>query len=404
MQSPEAMITNLPFHHDELRRVLLERAARDRPDVPRDSADIRVIRAPGRVNLIGEHTDYNLGFVLPAAIDREIRVAVLPTGDRVVDLTRLDTGERATFDLDHTRPRDGTWLDYVAGTAWALAEAGLPARGVYGVIASTLPENAGLSSSAAIELASAWALVGDDIAGLDPLAVARMCQRAENGYVGVMSGLMDQFASACGVEDQALFLDCRSFDWRPVPLPRDARLVVLHSGSPRKLDGSAYNERREQCEAAVAALREADPSVQSLRDVGADMLAAERGRLEPVVARRADHVIAENERVRAAIDAFEANDLEAVGDLFAASHASLRDLFEVSSPELDALVGIATNVEGVIAARMTGGGFGGCTVNLVDPDAVERLALAVERDYPARTGLTPKVLRVQAAPGAGYLA
>jgi len=398
------MATNVPFRDEELRNVLLTSVVRDRPDVAHHTDEVRVIRAPGRVNLIGEHTDYNLGFVLPAAIDREIRMAILATGDRRVDLTRLDTGERAAFDLDRPRPRDGTWLDYVAGTAWALAEAGLPAQGVHGVIASTLPENAGLSSSAAIELASAWALIGDDIAGLDPLAVARMCQRAENGYVGVMSGLMDQFASACGVEDHALFLDCRSFDWRPVPLPHDTSLVVLHSGSPRKLDGSAYNERRAQCEAAVTALRDADPSVRSLRDVSTDLLAAERGRLDPIVARRAEHVIAENERVSSAIVALETDDLDAVGELFAASHASLRDLFEVSSPELDALVEIAGSVDGVIAARMTGGGFGGCTVNLVLPDAVERLVLAIEREYPARTGLTPTVLRVQAARGAGYLA
>jgi galactokinase len=187
-------------------------------------------------------------------------------------------------------------------------------------------------------------------------------------------------------------------------MPRDVRMVVLHSGSPRKLGGSAYNERRAQCEAAVAALARADPRIRSLRDVTAELLSAERGRLDPVVARRAEHVVAENDRVAGFIAALEADDLRTVGELFAASHASLRDLFEVSSPELDALVDIALGVEGVIAARMTGGGFGGCTVNLVRPDAVEALAAAVETDYPKRTGLTPTVLRVRAAEGAGYLA
>ena len=396
------MVTRTPFQADELRAVLHERA----PGTGAAGADrstVRVIRAPGRVNLIGEHTDYNLGFVLPAAIDHEVRMAVVETGDRRVELTRLDTGERAGFDLDGERTRDGTWIDYIAATAWALTEAGYPTVGLHGVIASNLPENAGLSSSAAIELAAAWALLGDAAPDTDRLALARICQRAENGYIGVMSGLMDQFASSCGVGDHALLLDCRSFDWRPVALPADVRLVVLHSGSSRKLDGSAYNERRAQCEAAVVALAQVDPGIRSLRDVTPALLAAERGRLEPVVARRVEHIVAENGRVFAVIEALAAGDLAAVGELFAAGHASLRDLFEISSPELDALVDIAGRVPGVVAARMTGGGFGGCTVNLVRPDAVEALAEAVESEYPARTGLTPTVLLIRAADGAGYL-
>ena len=397
-------MTKIPSHGDDLRSVLAEHLARSAPDVAFDPKAVRVIRAPGRVNLIGEHTDYNLGFVLPAAIDREIRIALVPRPDRRVDLTRLDTGERAQFHLDEARQRDGTWMDYVAGTAWALAEAGLPTHGFQGVIASDLPEGAGLSSSAAVELAAGWALLGADAAAIDPLALARICQRAENGYVGVMSGLMDQFASACGVDGRALLLDCRSLEWRPVSLPSRAHLVVLHSGSPRKLERSAYNERRAQCDAAVAALREADPTVGSLRDVTVELLAAEGGRLDATVARRAEHVVAENERVRAVMEAMEADDLAAVGDLFTASHASLRDLFEVSSPELDSLVEIARGVDGVFAARMTGAGFGGCTVNLVAPAAVGALRATVMAEYPARTGLTPAVLHVHAAPGAGYLA
>ena len=397
-------MTGSHFEPDDLRAALLERATDDAAATGVDPAAVRVIRAPGRVNLIGEHTDYNLGFVLPAAIDREIRMAVIATDDRRVELTRLDTGERAGFDLDAARPRDGSWLDYIAGTAWALAEAGFATTGLRGVIASDLPENSGLSSSAAIELAAAWALLGSAAADVDRLVLARICQRAENGYVGVMSGLMDQFASSCGVADHALLLDCRSLDWRAVALPADVRLVVLHSGSSRKLDGSAYNERRSQSEAAVATLALVDPGIRSLRDVTPALLAAERHRLDPVVARRAEHIVAENERVLAVVDALAASDLVAVGELFAAGHRSLRDLFEISSPELDALVEIADRVDGVVAARMTGGGFGGCTVNLVRPDAVEALAAAVEAEYPARTGLTPTVLRVHAAEGAGYLA
>jgi galactokinase len=363
-----------------------------------------VVRAPGRVNLIGEHTDYNDGFVLPAAIDLEIRMAYRPTDDRRVELVRLDTGERDGFDLDMQRPKAGTWLDYVVGAAWALGLAGKPLTGLRGVIASTLPPNAGLSSSAAIELASAWALLDDIAPSVDRFELARICQVAENQYVGVQSGLMDQFAESCGVEGAALLLDCRSSDWRPIPLPADLALVVCHTGSARRLNHSEYNVRRSQCEAAVAALAVVDPEVRSLRDVTVELLDRESGRLDPVSARRARHVVAENERVDATVKALAAGDLAAVGDLFAASHASLRDLFEVSSGELDAMVEIARSVPGVVASRMTGAGFGGCTVNLVRPDAVKALRSTVERDYPARTGLTPMVLPVRATAGAGRLA
>jgi galactokinase len=373
------------------------------PDAAARRAEIRVVRAPGRVNLIGEHTDYNEGLVLPAAIDLEIRIAYLPTDDRRVELVRLDSGERDGFDLDIARAKTATWLDYVAGTAWALGEAGLPVNGLRGVIASTLPPNAGLSSSAAIELASAWALLHDAAPGMDPFRLARLCQRAENAYVGVQSGLMDQFAEACGVAGSAVLLDCRSHDWRVIPLPPDIALVVCHTGSPRHLDGSGYNLRRSQCEAAVATLAKIDPAIRSLRDVTPEALAAASDRLDPIAFRRAEHVVTENARVAATVTALEAGDVDAVGRLFAQSHASLRDRFEVSSPELDAMVEIARDVPGVVAARMTGAGFGGCTVNLVRPDAVEALREAVETCYPARTGLTPRVFGVTAADGAGRM-
>jgi galactokinase len=360
-----------------------------------------VVRAPGRVNLIGEHTDYNQGLVLPAAIDLEIRIAYLPTDDRRVELVRLDGSERDGFDLDRPRPKAGTWLDYIAGTAWALAEAGLPLTGLRGVIASTLPPNAGLSSSAAIELAAAWALLDDAAPGIDRFRLAQLCQRAENGYVGVQSGLMDQFASSCGVAGAAVLLDCRSHEWRAIPLPADIALVVCHTGSPRHLERSEYNLRRSQCDAAAAALAAIDPGVRSLRDVTPEALAAAADRLDPVAYRRAEHVVTENARVEATVAALAAGDLAAVGRLFAESHASLRDQFDVSSPELDAMVEIAVAVPGVIAARMTGAGFGGCTINLVRPDAIQALRAAVEFEYSRRTGLTPRVLPVHAAEGTG---
>ncbi len=388
-----------PFEAGALVEALIEAE----PSAAARREEIRVVRAPGRVNLIGEHTDYNEGFVLPAAIDLEIRIAYLSTDDRRVELVKLDMAQRDGFDLDVPRAKTGTWLDYVAGTAWALQEAGLRLTGLRGVIASTLPPNAGLSSSAAIELASAWAMLDDGAPTVDRFELARHCQRAENAYVGVNSGLMDQFAESCGVAGAALFLDCRSSEWRPVPLPAGLDLVVLHTGSPRQLGRSEYNLRRGQCEAAVAALARDDPAIRSLRDVTPQALAAAAGRLEPVEFRRATHIVSENERVGETVRALEAGDLQSVGDLFAASHVSLRDDYEVSSPELDAMVAIAIAVPGVVAARMTGAGFGGCTVNLVRPEAVDALTAAVLTRYPGRTGLTPMILPVRATSGAGRI-
>ena len=381
--------------------------ARDRlielePMAAADPSSIRVVRAPGRVNLIGEHTDYNLGYVLPAAIDLEIQLAFVPTTDRRVEVTSEATGDRRAFDLDAIGPKHGTWIDYVAGTAWAMAREGLPTRGFRGVILSSLPQSSGLSSSAALELAAAWALATVPGAGIPPLELARTCQLAENQYVGVSCGLMDQFASACGVAGAAVALDCRSLEWKPVPLPLDSHvLVVCHTGSPRSLATSEYNVRRAECESAVATIAASDPSVQSLRDVSVATLPLVRDRMDAETFRRCRHVVTENARVQGVIAAFADGDLGAIGELWAASHASLRDDFEVVSPELDAMVEIATTVPGVVAARMTGAGFGGCTVNLVEHAAVETLRHRVTAEYPARTGLEPRVWVVNAVAGAG---
>ena len=368
-----------------------------------DIDSIELIRAPGRVNLIGEHTDYNDGFVMPAAIGLEIRLAVMPVDERRVTVTLDETGETAAFDLDAITAPKRSWIDYIAGTAWALIEAGYTLRGVRAVLASDLPQGAGLSSSAALEMAAALALLGRDV----PVPVgerARLGRRAENGYVGVQSGVMDQFASAGGVADHAILLDCRSLDVRSVPLPLpDVRLVVCHSGSPHKLESSQYNERKAESERAVAALAALDPRVRALRDADPALLAAARDRMDATAFRRATHVVEEDARVLEAEAALRAGDLDEVGRLFAASHASLRDLYAVSSPELDALVEIATAVPGVVGARMTGGGFGGSTINLVHRDAIAALREAVERDYAARTGLTPTVFDVDAVDGASWM-
>jgi len=388
--------------HPDALRDLLRRLVPEAATAPQDTT--RVVRAPGRVNLIGEHTDYNLGFVLPVAIDLGISIALVTTDDRRVELTLAATGERDGFDLEAIGGRQGRWIDYVAGTAWALAEAGVATRGFRGILASDLPSGAGLSSSAALELASAWALCGGEEPPLPRMRLARTAQRAENAYVGVNSGLMDQFASAFGEPGRALLLDCRSLEHHAVPLPlHEVSLVVCHTGSPRKLESSAYNERRAQCEEAVRVLARFEPRVESLRDVTPAMLERWGDRLDPLVLRRAVHVVSENERVLAAVEAFEAGDLAQVGGLFAESHASLRDRYDVSSAELDALVEIACGVPGVVGARLTGAGFGGCTINLVRRGQEAALRAAVEERYPARTGLTPRVFEVRAAAGAGLL-
>jgi galactokinase len=285
-----------------------------------------------------------------------------------------------------------------------MAAAGLPTSGLRGVLASTLPVGAGLSSSAALELVSAWALAGTEPPAADALTLARVAQRAENEYVGVRCGLMDQFASASGVAGAAVLLDCRSLEHRVVRLPADLVLVVAHTGVPRSLGSSAYNERRAQCEAAVAGLARRAPGIRSLRDVDGALLDRYADVLDPVAARRARHVVEENERVLAAEPALVAGDHDAIGRLFAASHASLRDLYEVSSPELDLLVEIAAAVPGVIASRMTGAGFGGCTVTLCRPGAVEPLTRAIIGDYARRSGRTPRVWPVRAVAGAGVVA
>jgi galactokinase len=371
------------------------------PAAAADPGAVHVVRAPGRVNLIGEHTDYNDGYVLPVAIELAISIALVPTDDRRVELTLASTGETGTVDLDAIGPRRGGWIDYVAGIAFALGEAGIPMTGFRGLLASDLPQGAGLSSSAAIEVVAAWALCAGDRPPVDPMRLVHLVQRGENGYIGLNNGIMDQFASIFGEPGRALLLDCRSLDHRSIPLPLgEIALVACHSGSARKLEASAYNERRSQCEAAVAAIAELEPGVRSLRDVTPAMLDAVRGRLDPLAARRAEHVVHENRRVLETIAAFAAGDLDAVGRLFHASHASLRDRYEVSSPELDALVEIAGATPGVVGARLTGAGFGGCTINLVRREAVASFRDAVLRDYPARTGLTPRVFAVDASAGA----
>jgi galactokinase len=398
---PAGLLPELVRDPDALRDALVARE----PMAAADPGAVRVVHAPGRVNLIGEHTDYNDGFVLPVAIDLGISIALVPTEDGRAELTLAATGETGVLDVADAGERRGSWLDYVAGMAWALALARVAPRGFRGLLASDLPQGAGLSSSAALEVVSAWALSGGDRPRVEPMDLVRVVQRSENGYIGLNNGIMDQFASIFGEPGRALLLDCRSLEHRSIALPlEEIALVACHSGSPRKLEASAYNERRAQCEAAVAAIAAIEPDVRSLRDVDPDLLSRVADRLDPLAYRRALHVVDENRRVRATVAAFEAGDLEEVGRQFFASHDSLKLLYEVSSPELDELVRIAALTPGVIGARLTGAGFGGCTINLVHREAVDALREAVLRDYPARTGLTPRVFVVEASAGARRLA
>jgi galactokinase len=376
---------------------------------------LRTVRAPGRVNLIGEHTDYNDGFVMPMALERAVRIALVPHEARVVRLWSEQFAERAEFALGR-EPSDATphWLRYPMAVAKVLAEEGLSLRGFQGVVDGDVPVGAGLSSSAACEVAAALALLvaarpeteaGPAAAvaeahGLTGQRLALLCQAAEH-RVGVRCGIMDQFISVHGRAGHAVMLDCRDLSHRAVPLPAgEAAVVVIDSRVQRKLTAGAYNERRSQCEDGAARLRAFDPAVESLRDVSRDLFEAHADALPETVRRRCRHVVTENARVRESVEALEAGDLAGFGRLVNASHDSLRDDYEVSGPELDLLVTIAREVDGVLGSRLTGAGFGGCTVSLVRPDAVDDLRNAVLACYPAETGLEPRIWTSPAADGA----
>ena len=339
-----------------------------------------LVRAPGRVNLIGDHTDYNDGFVLPMAIDRAAWIALRPRTDGRVAIQSLDLDEGAEFPVAGPTERGalGGWIEYLRGIAWVLREARHAVRGWEGVVAGDVPVGAGLSSSAALELAAARAFCAVGGWGWDATAMARLAQRAENEWVGVNCGIMDQLISAAGRAGHALLIDCRSLDTRPVPIPRSAAVVVLDTGTRRGLAQSAYNERRADCQRAAARF-----GVPALRDVDLAVFTAGAPQLDDVTRRRARHVVTENARTRAAAAALARGDVTDTGMLMNESHASLRDDFEVSCRELDVMVALAQSDEHCHGARMTGAGFGGCAVALVVREAApvfsERVAAAYAR-------------------------
>jgi galactokinase len=369
-----------------------------------------IVRAPGRVNLLGEHVDYNDGFVLPIAIDRAAYLAVRRVPGPEVTITAPDVNDQVTFrstavgvKADNHGKSLKNWARYAAGVAWSLAEHGLAVHGLQAVLRSDVPRGAGLSSSAAVEVAyaTAWQALGGW--SLDPMALARACQKAENQYVGVNSGIMDQFASACGQAGHALLLDCRSLEWQPVPLPAGVSVVVADTMARRELGASEYNVRRAQCEEAVMTLALKLPGVRSLRDVSPEQFATYAAGLTEAVRMRAAHVVAEIARTQQAVGLLRAGDAAGFGQLMNEGHASLRDLYQVSSPELDLMVSLAQPIEGCYGARLTGAGFGGCTVNLVASEAADAFARTLVAAYHAKTGKQPDIYVCQAAAGASVL-
>jgi len=354
-----------------------------------------VVRAPGRVNLIGEHTDYNDGFVLPIAIDRAVWIALRPTATRQVILHSLDLKQSAEFSLENIKHENQEWVEYFKGVAWALQQAGFIIEGWEGLITSDIPIGAGLSSSAALELATVRAFAAVSNFPWEAIKMAQIGQQAERDWVGVNCGIMDQIISAVGQAGHALLIDCRSLKTEFVPLPADIKIVVLDTATRRGLVDSAYNERREQCKIAARFF-----GVPALRDVIQTDFDAKAEALDPVVFRRARHVISENIRTLQAVNAISQKDTVKLGQLINASHISLRDDFEVSNPELDQMVNCAQQDSACYGARMTGAGFGGCAIAIVHIKAVQNFTETVAINYQTATGLRPEIYVCTATDGA----
>lgn len=365
-----------------------------------------LVRGPGRVNLLGEHVDYNGGPVLPVAIDQAVWIAAGVSSSELITLHALDLQERVSFrvkNLEEKKDIDGkplpAWAYYPAGVAWILDQNGFKIEGINAAYSSNIPMGSGLSSSAAIEVAFAvlWQTISSWQS--DRLNLALLCQKAENEYVGVACGIMDQFATACGVKDHALYFDTRSLEWYPLPLPKDTVIIIADSGIRRSLTTSAYNERRAACEEAVAMLRRYKPDMTCLRDILPTEFAAYGEFLPALIKKRAEHVVKEIARVESAVNALRREDTRAFGALMFAGHESLRDYYEVSIPEIDILVSLARKLPGCIGARMTGGGFGGCTVNLIWAAQMNEFIKGLETGYREKTGKQAKVYVCRASEG-----
>jgi len=363
-----------------------------------------VYRAPGRVNLIGEHTDYNDGFVMPAAIGFYCWVAASPRQDHKLVVSSEEFPEQAEVELSSGMLQPShTWSDYSVGVAVQLQKAGFRLSGANLLVHGEVPMGAGLSSSASIEVATALALAEESGLSIDRPHLARICQQAENDFVGMRCGIMDQFISLHGRANHALMLDCRSLDYELVPIPESVKLVICNTGVKHTLAGGEYNQRREECEEAVRSLQKALPKIRALRDVTMGQLEEHRELLSEVLYKRAKHIVTENGRVLNSVKALRAGDLRQFGKYMAESHVSLRDLFEVSCAELDLMVDLANREPGVYGARMTGGGFGGATINLVEARHAAGFAESVAKGYQKETGITPVVYICMPADGASLV-
>jgi galactokinase len=360
--------------------------------------------APGRVNLIGEHTDYSGGFVMPAAIDFHTIAEIRPRSDGRISLYSQNMGEEISYPAE---PLPSTarkhWSDYPIGVAWSLAQEGVRVGAFALTLEGNVPLGAGLSSSASIEVATALALL--ELAGTSlPLpTIALACQRAENAFVGARSGIMDQFIACAGKQDHALMLDCRSLEYRHVPIPAHVRLIICNSMVKHEHAGGQYNVRREEVEEGTRILHTRWPAIKALRDASEAQLLECRQQMPPNVFRRCRHIITENRRVQLAASALEHSDLPAFGTLMAEAHRSFRDDFEASCSELDILVEIASQLPGCYGARMTGGGFGGCTVNLVEESKADQFREQIHARYRATTGIDADIYLCRASAGASRI-
>jgi len=403
-------MTKDPLHLAEARNTI---PAKDEGSLPsrlrkrfqeRFGKKCTLVRAPGRVNLIGEHIDYNDGFVMPAAIDASTWVAIAPRDDRMVRVYSEQVGEDFTFNLETHSTSQQRWSDYVKGIALTLSDAGFRLKGADLLIDSTVPIGAGLSSSAALEVSAGFALLRIADQQIDLVTLAKLCQRAENEFVGARVGIMDQFISCLGEEAHCLMIDCRSLQFEKLPIPLTAGLVICNTMVKHEHAGGEYNQRRSECEQAVELLSRDLPGIKALRDVSPAQFQQFGGSLPQVVRKRAQHVISEIQRTEQAAAALRSRDLRAFGELMKQSHESLRDDYEVSCRELDLMVEIALQQEGVYGGRMTGGGFGGCTINLVRNEAIPQFITKVGAEYERAVGVAPEIYVSRAASGVQQVA
>jgi len=363
--------------------------------------------APGRVNLIGEHTDYNEGFVLPIAIGKKIIMLGQLRNDRLVQVYDLAYKTEAKFSLDNLSPsKKDTWVNYLMGVMDEIQKAGYPLQGANLVFTSNIPQRAGLSSSAALEVVTALTIAKLNSLEIEPVEMAHLCRRAENNFVGVACGIMDQYISCLGQKNYALFIDCRTNDYELIPFKNhNYQVVICNSKVQRGLVNSEYNKRREECKIATEFFKhKLNREIRALRDIGIDEYEKYQAQLPEIITRRARHVISENYRVQVGVQALREGNFSAFGQLMIESHRSLKNDYEVSCAELDLLVDLALKQEGVLGARMTGAGFGGCTVNLLKKDYVNAFEKTIKQEYKKITGILPEIYVTPPAEGAKQLA